>query len=125
VSRCLLIGLLVSLAGCTAGDGDVLRKIARKTGEKLHDTAGPLAAGSRAVPAAALRADVAVRVEVRLLWDRYLADAGIEVRSEGKGAIVLTGQVADPSIKSRAVELAKSTVGVERVTDQIKLVKDE
>jgi osmotically-inducible protein OsmY len=126
MSRVLVVCLLLTLAGCTPRDGDLLRKIVRKTGQKLQVTAAPLgqikgAAGGLAPG----MADLAARVSTRLRWDRYLADSRLEVRGQSSGTVVLSGTVADPSIKQRALDLAKSTVGVERVTDEVKVARDE
>jgi hypothetical protein len=121
----LIICLLFAVAGCKARDGDILRRIARKTGEKLHVTGNPVGQLTGDVHVPASKPDIVARVETRLRWDRYLAESSIEVRGDGDGVIVLAGQVADPSVKQRALDLAKSTVGVKRVTDEVKVEKEE
>jgi osmotically-inducible protein OsmY len=121
----LIVCLLLAVAGCKARDGDILRRIVRKTGEKLHVPGNPVGqiAGDVHVPVS--KPDLVARVETRLRWDRYLAGARIEVRGDDEGDVVLAGKVADPSVKQRALDLAKSTVGVKRVTDEVKVEKEE
>jgi hypothetical protein len=119
---CLGALLLMAVAGCSPGDGDVLRKIVRRAGDRLEDATRPV--GQLAGPGRnpAIATDLAARVQGRLRGDRYLSGARFEVREQGKGVVVLSGQVAEASVKQRALDLAKSTVGVERVTDEVKVV---
>ena len=58
------------------------------------------------------------RVLTRLRWDKQLRDAAIEVHAD-EGVVELRGNVADEKQKQWAVQLAESTVGVERVTDNL------
>jgi osmotically-inducible protein OsmY len=125
MSRFLVVCLLLVAAGCKARDGDVLRKIARKTGEKLEGATGSVGQMAGSVPVPAVGSDVTARVQARLRWDRYLADSRIDVRGRGKGVIVLKGQVSEASVKQRALDLARSTVGVERVSDEVKVKVQE
>lgn len=123
--RFLVVGLLLASLGCTPRDGDLLRQIARKTGDKLEGATAPLgrirpAAG----PSVSHTSDLAGRVQARLRWDRYLAGARIEVRGQD-GGVVLAGKVTEPSVKQRALDLARSTVGVQKVTDEVKVASDE
>ncbi len=58
------------------------------------------------------------RVSIRLRWDKNLADMPIQVSS--KGAVVeLKGAVRDLDQRRRAVEIAESTAGVEKVVDAL------
>jgi osmotically-inducible protein OsmY len=120
---CLGVLLLVFAAGCSPRDGDVLRKIVRKMGDRLEDTTRPVSQLAGTARAPAVRTDLAARVQARLRWDRYLDGARFEVRDQGKGVVVLSGQVAEDSVKQRALELAKSTAGVESVTDEVKVAE--
>jgi osmotically-inducible protein OsmY len=116
--------IVLAVAGCSAQDGDILRKIARKTAEKVEVATvpvGQVTAGK--VPV--VKPDMAARVAARLQWDRYVGEAGIEVRGQGEGVVVLAGKIDDPSVKQRALDLAKSTVGVERVTDELTLTAEK
>ncbi len=116
----LLTCVPLTVGGCKARDGDIFRRIVHKTGEKLQGTGGTVGQIGEGVSAAA-RSGAAGRVEARLRWDRYLADVRIEVSGEEDGVVVLSGKVKDAQLKQRALDLASSTVGVERVTDEVQV----
>ena len=68
---------------------------------------------------------MAGRVSARLRWDKSLVDAKIEV-SEAGTTVELKGTVGEPAQKQRALELAESTAGVEKVTDSLEVAtKDQ
>ncbi len=58
------------------------------------------------------------RVSQRLRWDKSLADSPIQVNVSAN-VVKLTGNVTDLAQRRRAVELAESTVGVEKVIDAL------
>ncbi len=62
---------------------------------------------------------VASRVYGRLHWDKALAGSKVEVDVRKDGVAVLTGSVADPKARAKAVELTRDTVGVTQVMDQL------
>ena len=64
-------------------------------------------------------ADVFSRVYGRIHWDKKLNDAVIEINVAPDGATTLRGAVADAAAKKRAVILARDTVGVTTVVDQL------
>jgi hypothetical protein len=113
------------LAGCKARDGDILIEAARRLGEKFEACggAGPSQLTAR-FRAAAGGASLGARVENRIRWDRYLKDSDVEVVLTGTGVVTLRGEVPDRSLKLRAVELARTTVGVERVVDELELPEE-
>lgn len=59
------------------------------------------------------------RVYGRLHWDKALNDAAIELTAGENGLITLTGTVADARARLRAIELARDTVGVTKVVEQL------
>jgi len=61
---------------------------------------------------------VQARVYSRLHWDKILADARIDVEIK-EGTAILRGAVKTPQAKSRARDLARDTVGIDRVDDQL------
>ena len=71
-----------------------------------------------AVPAA--EPGVEARVTARLRWEKSLSDASIQVVAS-EGGIELKGKVAKVAQKKRAVELAESTTGVDRVTESLEV----
>jgi hypothetical protein len=66
-----------------------------------------------AVPVA--EPDAAARVTLRLRYEKTLAGSSIQVAAI-EGGLELKGKVKDARQKKRAVELAESTTGVDRVT---------
>jgi len=106
---------LCAQAGCNRGDTDALARI----GRKLADRTGGATAGLRdklqGLKSATGPGDgLQERVNYRLRWEKVLADATIEVAVSGK-EIELKGSVKNAEQRTRAVELAESTAGVERV----------
>ena len=63
--------------------------------------------------------DVLGRVYGRLHWDKMLNAAVIELTVAPDGTTTLRGAVADAAAKKRAVILARDTVGVTTVVDQL------
>jgi hypothetical protein len=61
------------------------------------------------------------RVYARLHWDKTLTGSQIDVNAQEGGVIVLRGTVPNEAAKQRALELARDTVGVSRVTDELRL----
>ena len=113
--------LLLLLSGCKESDGETLRKVARKTGEKLEGSARPVHLATSPLRGAFSENGLAARVQTRIRNDRYLAGQGLKVRGTAAGAVTLSGTVAEPSVKTRALDLAKSTLGVEKVIDEVKV----
>ncbi len=117
------IALALLAGGCKANDADTLARIGRKIvhhGERLTGgNSAHLACRAHAVRGSLSDASLDSRVTTRLRWDRFLADADVHVRSQGKGVVRLEGTVPDAAHRRRAVELAGSTVGVEEVVDQL------
>ena len=118
--------LLISAAfitGCHGEDTERLAQVGRKVMEKIESATGnadgKLFGGLQAMRGAA-EPDLAGRVSARLRWDRSLADLKIEVRANG-AMVELKGSVRDPAQKKRALELAESTDGVEKVMDALEV----
>src|SRR4051794_3162146 len=119
--RRALLAVALLAVGCKGSDGETLRKIARKTGQRLDCVARP---GNEAwAPLRATRGEppVAARVAARIRHDRFLAGYRLEVSGDGRGGVTLNGSVPDRSLKARAMDLARSTLGVESVEDQVKV----
>jgi len=118
MKRTLLFAAISVLGctGCNRSDGDRLARIGSKVAQKVQDLVPetPLAGSLSLTPSANLEG----RVRDRFKNDRYLAPASIEI-SVYEGAVRLKGQVDNAILKRRAVELAESTVGVEKVVDDL------
>ena len=102
----------------------------QKVGEKVDGAVQDIKSGLRKAGSAAkeqfARARTSVnnmgvesRVYGRIHWDKSLNDALIELSAGEDGVITLDGTVANAKAKVRAVELARETVGVNRVVDQL------
>lgn len=59
------------------------------------------------------------RIYGRLHWDKDLTDSMIELEVQAGGIAVLRGNVMDTAAKTKAVALARDTVGVTSVVDQL------
>lgn len=111
------------LAGCDGQeDVDRLARLGRKVVEKLQG--GPGEGGALSGPLRAVRGNwneltLDARVSCRLRWDRDLEGASIRVRPAGAGSVELQGNVATLAQRQRAVDLARSTVGVNDVVDRL------
>ncbi|HKB02624.1 MAG TPA: BON domain-containing protein [Gemmataceae bacterium] len=109
----LFLGIAV-LTGCAREDGEKLARVGRRAGETLRD-----AAPAR-TPFGDLRPEATPsdRVRVRLRTDAALADQPIQV-VEGPEGLHLRGRVATREQADWAVKLARATVGVTRVVNEI------
>jgi len=119
------IGLLaLTLAGCGEHDAEQLARVARKSAEKVETMTGG-APDKVAHSLDALRAnwnEVALdaRVTARIRWDKELQGADIRVVAVNN-VVELHGTVKDVAQRQRAVELARSTLGVKDVTDALQV----
>ncbi len=68
--------------------------------------------------------EVLTRVMRRIEWDKHLAGSPMQYEVRPGGIVVLRGSVPSPIHKSRAVNLASSTVGVSTVVDELAVVKE-
>jgi osmotically-inducible protein OsmY len=111
-------------AGCEAQDTDKLAHAARKVADKVQ----ALAEGAdvrwldrlQAMAPTVDAMDVTARVQARVRWDKALAESRIAVSAKD-GVVELKGTVRDLDQKRRAVEIAESTQGVEKVNDALEL----
>lgn len=119
----VFLGVLVgTLALSKAEDLNLLMNAGRKAREQFsrvmpeaRKLAGPLAAfrAGDALP-------VEERVRVRIQTDQAMVGADVSVVSSlNSGEICLRGLVKDREQKRRANELARATIGVEQVRDEL------
>ena len=121
----LLLGLAVLGSGCSKGDTERLarvgRKILAKAASLSEDTNDRLHTGWQSFRGNLGETGLDARVATRLRWDKSLAEAPIEVVALSDNAVELKGPVADLEQRRRAVALAESTLGVERVVDSLEM----
>jgi hypothetical protein len=115
----LLLALLVlsSLPGCDRQDGDRLARVGRKVADKARILVPDRVPFDASVGP---RGPADERVRERFRSDRYLASQPIDVSAEGN-TVRLRGTVPESVLKRRAFEIADSTVGVEKVIDELKV----
>jgi osmotically-inducible protein OsmY len=115
--------LLLAVCGCGREDADRLARVGRKTAAKFDDMTasarGKLSSGFNAVRGSLSDATTDSRVVLRLRWEKTLAGADIRVHMPSPGVIHLQGTVTDLEQRRRAVALAESTQGVEKVVDEM------
>ncbi len=62
---------------------------------------------------------------VRLRWDKDMSGSDVQVRTVGPGVVELRGSVTDLAQRIRAVQLARTTEGVENVLDALTTQADK
>jgi osmotically-inducible protein OsmY len=109
----MLLGLVV-LTGCSRTDGQKLARIGQLTADKLRDAAPAQTPFDDLAPATT----AAARVRVRQRTDAALAELPIQVH-EGPDGIHLKGHVPHPDHAEWAVKLARETLGVVDVVNEL------
>jgi hyperosmotically inducible periplasmic protein len=128
--RCswLLAGLVLTGMGCNRQDTERLARIGRKTVERTEALTGnvrdSLTNGWQGVCSTTEETGLEARVATRLRWERSLADVKIDVKVKDS-TIELRGNVSDLTKRRRAVALAESTIGVEKVVDLLQMPPTE
>jgi hypothetical protein len=115
------MALIVGAGGCSNDDPDHLARVAKcvaAKGEGLTGDPDKTLTGLQALQANLDELTLDARVSARLRWDKDLVGAKIQVQIK-EGAVELKGTVVDLSQRRRAVELAQSTVGTEKVADRL------
>jgi osmotically-inducible protein OsmY len=127
----LFPGALVCIAclgGCSGEDKEHLAGVGRKVAEHLQgvgDEAGTrLARGWQAARNADDDLPLDTRLSVRLRYDKNLSGAAIAVMANG-AEVELRGKVRDAEQHRRALDLAESTTGVEKVNDALEESKED
>jgi osmotically-inducible protein OsmY len=115
--------LALLAAGCDGQDADRLAKIGRKAADKLQVQAGA-DPGRASDSLLSIRGGIGefaldAKVSARLRWDKQLEGTAIQVAAVGGGAVKLTGTVPSFEARQRAVQLANSTTGVNKVIDEL------
>jgi len=126
IRRRCLVGLLLAasaaLTGCKGEDADRLAKVGRTLRAKMQGAGGANGNITRSLRADLDALTLDARIGARLRWDKSLQDVHLEVRGTG-GEVELHGAVADDAQRQRALEVARSTIGVDKVTDAMELSK--
>ena len=120
----LLVALSLWGTGCNRQDTECLARIGHKTVARTGALTGnfrdTLTSGWHGVCAAADETGLEGRVTTRLRWDQSLSETSISVHIKD-GAVELSGTVADLAKRRRAVALAETTTGVDKVVDLLQI----
>jgi osmotically-inducible protein OsmY len=113
------------LTGCNHNDTEGLARIGRKLAAKAKARADDM--GSKLdLPRIGVRRDPSLqeKVQDRLRWEKSLADIAFEVNVKDK-EVELKGAVNNHLQRQRAIDLAESVVGVEKVNGLIQVREGE
>jgi osmotically-inducible protein OsmY len=118
----LALGLALAMCGCSQ-DADRMARVCHKTAAKFDGVTesmrDKLQNGWGAVRGSVSESSLDSRVALRLRWDTDMAGAEVQVRLAGPSTVELRGTVADLSQRTRAVQLARTTTGIENVLDAL------
>jgi osmotically-inducible protein OsmY len=120
-----LLALMTMCVGCNRQDADCLARIGRKVAAHTKNSAGDIGskldvswAGSKKEPT------LQEKIQDRLRWENTLTDVSFEVNVNQK-EVELKGTVKNAQQRLRAIELAETLVGVNKVTDAITVKEAE
>jgi hypothetical protein len=118
-----LAGLALLAAGCEGQDADRLARIGRKVADRVGAPdgaeSGRLPDSLQSIRGGFGEFAVDAKVAARLRWDKELEGSSIQVGAVGGGAVKLTGTVPSFEARRHAVHLARTTVGVNNVIDEL------
>jgi osmotically-inducible protein OsmY len=116
---------LTLAAGCGRQDAEGLAKVCHKVRDKGVEMTGgrhsKLATGCHALHGSTGSSALDSRVAVRLRWDKALTDSDIQVSITAPGVVKLEGTITNQTQRGRALDLAKSTQGVEDAVDALEI----
>ncbi len=118
----ILVALFLLLVGSRfkASDGDRLRAVSRMTVTKVQNAMPP--AVNVIAPVDALRKELPTRpddaVRARLAADKRFVGVEFKVTANG-GEVTLRGVVPNTDVKRLAVGVARNTIGVDDVVDEL------
>jgi len=125
VSIVAVVGLAWACSG-RAQEPSTGQKVGEKVDEAVQSIKGGLRKAGGAAKEQWAKARTSVhnmgvesRVYGRIHWDKALNEALIDLTITEDGVITLNGTVANASAKTRAIDLARETVGVTKVVDQL------
>ncbi len=117
------LACLALLVGCEGQDADRLAKIGAKVADRLQMRAtggtGRLPDSLQSIRGGIGEFAVDAKVAARLRWDKELESASIQVGALAGGSVKLTGTVPTMEARQHAVQLARGTIGVSNVVDEL------
>jgi hypothetical protein len=117
--RLLGLILLASITGCNQQDTEALARMGGKVSTHTRSCADEMGA-KLDMPWLRTHREPSLqeKVQQRLRWDNTLTDAAFEVIVTDK-EVELKGTAKDARQRQRALELAQTTAGVDKVTDSM------
>lgn len=112
--------ILTVLAGCNRNDTEALGRLGQKVLERAKASTARLRHQSNIEFPSLTEPPPRAKVAYRLEWEQTLANSSIEVRLVDN-QIELTGRVQNEEQRQRAIQLAESTAGVEKVKDSLRI----
>jgi osmotically-inducible protein OsmY len=94
-------------------------QIGEKIDRGLSQIGAELSQGWADIRKSVEKMGVQSRVYGRLHWDKALQDATLEIEIRDGQVVTLKGNVSSLEAKGKAVQLARDTVGVNNVTDEL------
>jgi osmotically-inducible protein OsmY len=120
--------LALAGSGCSGEDtarlGSIGRTLVARARALSESADGKLPSGWQAARGAVEASALAGHVGARLRWDKALVDTAIEVSADGT-SVELKGRLDTQEQKRRAIEIAESTAGVEKVLDSLEMSPPE
>ena len=120
LGACLMVLSVALVAACNRQDTERLSNIGNKLASRAEAATSPVRQQWGA-HVASLAASAESRVTARLRWDKMLADAAVEV-SGNADTVELKGTVKNEDQRRRAIEIAESTTGVNKVNDSLQIL---
>ncbi len=123
VSAALILTSCTTLAGCNRQDTECLSRIGRKVTAHAKNSVGDVG-GKLDLPRTGRR-DLTLQEKIhdRLRFENTLIDVNFEVTVKDK-EVELKGTVNQAAQRQRAIELAETLAGVEKVTNSIQIRED-
>lgn len=119
----LLVLVVLCSSGCNKQDKEIFSSVGRKVAGRVEDTTAParkkVEAGWRAMRGGILEGSLEDAILFRFKTDKELHQENIEVIHKGEGVVLLKGELSDLGMKGRAIALANTTKGVDRVEDEL------
>lgn len=118
MSRAAIV-VLVLMFGFTATQDRAPAQIGERVDRALDRLGDNIREGWEEARGAVNRMGLQARVYSRVRWDKALENETIEIDVQAADAVVLRGSVKSDVAKHKAIELARDTVGVARVVDEL------
>ncbi len=108
----LMFGFAGTMASAPAQIGERVDRALDRLGDNIRE-------GWEEARGAVNRMGLQARVYSRVRWDKALEHETIEIDVQAADAVVLRGNVKTEAAKHKAIQLARDTVGVARVVDEL------